>query len=278
MKNLMGLLPRNSTFRVHMYGLEGSIVDLNAARPSDLVITDAIYTLMGNFPSQGDPIYTGFITVADNVVAADLVAARALQRGPSGDRISWPKPHERGLGPSSLAEVDLLGDNLDEILAGSRCEPAPSEHELAPLADRFTIYADDACASCRQALAAGLIAAMDYAPDLVESLSPLTGRLRAAEERPQDRGRKRPLLWQLRLWLSQRGHANPWLSTAIGYVLSGLRQMARLHPRYSSTPSPGANRPSRRSSPSSPRRGMRASRSGGRTSSVSWKRVGRSLA
>jgi len=45
MKNLMGLLPGWATLHVHAYGLEGSIVDLNFHRPSDLVVTDAIVTM-----------------------------------------------------------------------------------------------------------------------------------------------------------------------------------------------------------------------------------------
>ncbi|NLS78488.1 MAG: DUF362 domain-containing protein [Chloroflexi bacterium] len=174
MKNLMGLLPRHSTFRVHMYGLEGSIVDLNAARPSDLVITDAVYTLHGNFPSQGKGIYTGFVTAADNVVAADLFGARVFGIDPSETQY-LPLAHKRGLGPASLDEVEVLGDDIGEILKGITFEQAGSEGDLLnDLVYRYNIHAENACQSCRQALAGGIIAAEAKAPGLLEMFPDLT--------------------------------------------------------------------------------------------------------
>ena len=170
MQNLLGLLPRDSARRAHMCGLEGSIVDLNAARPSDLIISDAVYTLQGNYPSESDPVYTGFITAATNVVAADLVAARTLDIDPA-ETAYLALAHQRGLGPASLAEVDLLGDDLDEVLSGVTIAKAPGSAELTgPLASRHPIHAEHACAACRQALAGGILAAEAEAPELLASM------------------------------------------------------------------------------------------------------------
>ncbi len=231
MKNLMGLLPRASTFRVHMYGLQGSIVDINFARPSDLVITDAIYTLVGNFPAQGTPVETDFITVTDNVVAADLVAAKIFGIDPA-ETTFLPEAHARGLGPASLEEVDIIGDDLDEILQGVKLELAPSSQDLELLKDRFTIYADDACAPCRQALAGGLIAAMDYAPDLVESLMPLTV---VCGPQKKDLKLEGNVLYYGNCTYAFRdqGVQVPGCPPLSGYVLAYMRQMVEQRMRFS---------------------------------------------
>ncbi len=232
LKNLMGVLPRSSTFRVHMYGLEGCIVDLNVARPSDLIITDAIYTLVGNFPAEGTPIYTGFITIADNVVAADLVAAHILGVNPE-EAHTLAEAHERGLGPASLAEVMLLGDDLGKILEGVTITPAACEADLEALSKRFTIYADNACAPCRQALAGGLIAAQHYAPDLVESLSDLTVVCGPQPKELEIKAENVLYYGNCTYAFRNKGTQIPGCPPLSGYVLQGLRKMAPLRPRPS---------------------------------------------
>ncbi len=156
MKNLMGLMPDMATRYIHQYGLDGSICDLNYRRPSDLVITDAIYTLEGNFPSEGAPVRTDLITVADNVVAADLVGMRIVGQDPS-EVFYLQEAISRGMGPASLEDVELVGDDLAEATAGIRVEPAPRDPE--PYRGQHRVLADWVCDSCRQALAGGLLAA-----------------------------------------------------------------------------------------------------------------------
>ncbi len=156
MKNLMGLMPDMATRYIHQYGLDGSICDLNYRRPSDLVITDAVYTLEGNFPSEGAPVRTDLITVADNVVAADLVGTRIVGQDP-GEVLHLQEAIARGMGPARLEEVELVGDNLAEAAAEIRVEPAPRDPE--PYRGQHRLLADGVCESCRQALAGGLLAA-----------------------------------------------------------------------------------------------------------------------
>ncbi|MBN1401320.1 MAG: TIM barrel protein, partial [Anaerolineae bacterium] len=148
-------LPDEATRLVHHYGLDGSICDLNSYRPSDLVITDAVYTLEGNFPSEGSPVKTDLITVADNVVAADLVAARLM--GVASEELFYlQEAIARGLGPASLDEVALLGDDLEATAAQMQFEQAPRDPE--PHRGPFHLRLGDMCVSCRQALAGGLLA------------------------------------------------------------------------------------------------------------------------
>jgi hypothetical protein len=128
------------------------------------VITEAIYTLEGNFPSEGSPVKTDLITVADNVVAADLVAARILGLNPQ-EVFYLQEAIQRGMGPASLHEVELLGDDLDALLQDVEITPAPREPEQ--YAGPFDLRADNACPSCRQALAGGLLA-INHIPELAQ--------------------------------------------------------------------------------------------------------------
>jgi sugar phosphate isomerase/epimerase/uncharacterized protein (DUF362 family) len=163
MKNLMGLLPDQATRLIHEFGLDGSICDMNAYRPSDLVITEAVYTLEGNFPSEGSPVRTDTITVADNVVAADLLGARLLGIDPA-EVFYLQEAIERGLGPASLEEVEILGQEL-ETLGDWGIEQAPREPE--PYQGQHRLAIANACVSCRQALAGGLLAS-SHRPALAE--------------------------------------------------------------------------------------------------------------
>ncbi|MFP3896899.1 MAG: DUF362 domain-containing protein [Anaerolineales bacterium] len=164
MKNLMGLFPADTTRYIHEFGLDGAICDLNYHRPSDLVITEAIYTLEGNFPSEGSPVKTDLITVADNAVAADLVGARIL--GLDAKEVFYlQEAIQRGMGPASLEEIDLLGDDLGALLEDVQITPAPRDPEQ--YAGPFRLCAENACPSCRQALAGGLLAA-SHIPELAE--------------------------------------------------------------------------------------------------------------
>ncbi|MEA3407478.1 MAG: DUF362 domain-containing protein [Chloroflexota bacterium] len=164
MKNLMGLLPADTTRYVHEFGLDGAICDLNYYRPSDLVITEAIYTLEGNFPSEGSPVKTDLITVADNVVAADLVGAKILGLDPQ-EVFYLQEAIRRGMGPSSLDEVELLGDDLGALLEDVQIAPAPRDPER--YAGPFKLRIKNACPSCRQALAGGLLA-VSHIPELAQ--------------------------------------------------------------------------------------------------------------
>ncbi len=174
MKNLMGLLPDQATMLIHHHGLDGSICDINYYRSSDLVVTDAIYTLEGNFPSEGSAVKTDLITVATNVVAADLVGTR-LMGVDAGEVLHLQEAIARGLGPASLDDVELVGDNLESVAAGFRIEQAPRDPERHK--GHFRLSTANACASCRQALAGGLLA-VSHRPELaaLEDVTILCGQ------------------------------------------------------------------------------------------------------
>ncbi len=164
MKNLMGLLPQDTTRYIHEFGLDGSICDINYYRPSDLVVTDAIYTLEGNFPSEGAPVKTDLLTFADNVVAADLVGTEIMDVDP-GEVFHLQEAIARGMGPTSRDEIEMVGDDLKELAAGFRITPAP--RDPTPYKAKFNLLAEHVCDSCRQALAGGLLA-VSHRPGLAE--------------------------------------------------------------------------------------------------------------
>ncbi|MBC7237039.1 MAG: TIM barrel protein, partial [Chloroflexi bacterium] len=220
MKNLMGLLPDQTPRLVHEFGLDGSICDLNAYRPSDLVITEAIYTLEGNFPSEGTPRRTDTITVADNVVAADLVAARLLGIDP-GEVFYLQEAIERGLGPAGLEEVELVGDDLETWAARWQIEQAPRDPEAHRGPHRLAI--EHACVSCRQALAGGLVAAghrVDTAD--MEGVTILAGY---QEMLPVADGGKVLLYGNCAYRYRHLGHYEPGCPPLAGQVVKGLAQL-----------------------------------------------------
>ena len=180
MKNLMGLLPGTATFHVHNYGLEGSIVDLNFHRPSDLVITDALISLQGNFPPAGEPKETNLVMASANVAAMDAVAAVCAGYSPR-DLPYLVEANERGLGPIDLAEVETVGEPLERVLPGTRLTLTPVSLEAG--GERIKVLAGQLCEGCRRALG-GAIYEIMQSPD-GQNLEPVTVIVGRYEKTPQ---------------------------------------------------------------------------------------------
>lgn len=169
MQNLLGLLPRMSPRRAHAYGLIGSIVDLNLARPSDLVITDAIYVVGGAHPCISPSYQTGVISMTNNVVVADLVAAKLM--GVDPDSTGYlPVAVERGLGPASLDGVACYGEALDE-LANQWPVRILATGDLQAVAQRHGLPSPDDCYSCWRTLCGSLLALEAESPHLLQGVS-----------------------------------------------------------------------------------------------------------
>lgn len=153
MKNLMGLLPSDCPRHIHKFGLEGSIVDLNYHRPSDLVISDAIYSLQGNFPGKGWPAETNVLMASNNAVAADVVGAEIMGFAPT--EINFlVEANQRGMGPISLDEITIKGKPLS--FAQERIQLEQTEISYEPYKDRVTIIDHNACSACKRGLIGGL--------------------------------------------------------------------------------------------------------------------------
>jgi uncharacterized protein (DUF362 family)/sugar phosphate isomerase/epimerase len=223
MKNLMGLMPSLATRFIHQFGLDGSICDLNSYRPSDLTITDAIYTVDGNFPAEGGSVRTNILTVADNVVAADLVGARILGEDPQ-EAFYLQEAIRRGMGPASAEELELVGDPLPELLQGVRIQPAPRHPEQLAQQLGFRLLAKSICETCQQALAGGLLAT-SHRPELAR-LKGVTIISGPQESLPDDLSADKVLVYGNCAYRHRHlGHYEPGCPPLAGQVASGLTAM-----------------------------------------------------
>ncbi|MGQ9629336.1 MAG: DUF362 domain-containing protein [bacterium] len=185
MKNLMGILPGETPKYVHICGLEDSIVDLNAFRRSDLVVVDAIYSLQGNFPGEGDPLKTDIVMAGDNAVAVDSVASRIVGFDPT-EVYTISEGRARGLGPIDLDNIELLGESLPEISRGINFEKPALNYD--GFRGRFEIVDSGICDACRRALACGLTAASHHPKysevgDVTIAVGPPEGRYNFKNEK-----------------------------------------------------------------------------------------------
>jgi len=153
MKNLMGILPGEIPLYAHLCGLESSIVDLNVYRSSHLIISDAIYSVQGNFPTEGESILSNFILAGDNVVAVDAIAATILGFSPS-EVEHLKEAEERGLGPLKREEIELKGVPLEKVLTRIKFLPPALDYEN--FREKFYFLDGNACAPCKRALAGGI--------------------------------------------------------------------------------------------------------------------------
>ena len=93
----------------HNHQLHIKIVDILEAANPDLIVTDGIRLAFGGNQMTQHGIDMGVVVVSTNVVAHDMVCARLLNLDPF--KIKHIKEAiDRGYGPSSFEEVEVLGD------------------------------------------------------------------------------------------------------------------------------------------------------------------------
>lgn len=151
MKNLVGLLPGFTTRIVHMAGVDESTVDLNLMRPQDLVVCDGTTVIEGNYPMDGRARPAGFLAASRNAVALD-VAVGVLAGFDPGSVAYLRDAHQRGLGPLSLDDIDLLGTPLAELAFDMVKAPA----EIVTPRVGIHVYAENACPACRRFVAGAM--------------------------------------------------------------------------------------------------------------------------
>jgi len=114
MKNMMGVLPQREKWNMHISGIHQAIVDLNRIVKPHLIIMDAIVGMEGYGPAMGYPVEMNLIIAGTDVVAVDTVAARIMKID-----LNYVKhlvaAGNQGLGISDLAEIEIKGENLDDV-------------------------------------------------------------------------------------------------------------------------------------------------------------------
>lgn len=112
MKNLYGIIPREDKHNYHRLDrLEEAIVDLNIARPSDLVVVDGTLSTHHIPPFERQRL--DLALAGHDPVAVDAVAARVIGIDPRTVRsLAWAE--ERGLGTRDLSRITISGISIGE--------------------------------------------------------------------------------------------------------------------------------------------------------------------
>ena len=112
-----------------------------------LNVVDAVVAMEGEGPNTGDPVDLGVIIAGGDAVAVDLVGAALMGWEPLEVGTNFLSA-ERGLGPSSLEEVEVVGTPISEV---ARPLKKPQTHQDGQmfLDVRMPIKCDPAeCTSC----------------------------------------------------------------------------------------------------------------------------------
>lgn len=159
MKNMMGIMPKETTHIIHISGLEDAIVDLNNFRKSDLIVSTAIHTLVGNFPVGGYGIDSNTLIVGTNVVAVDSVSAKILKLEPTDIR-HLVLANKIGLGPIDLSEIEILGESIESLEWREKIEKPIIDY--TPYKERINIIdPSNSCLCCKRAFACGISDILD---------------------------------------------------------------------------------------------------------------------
>lgn len=115
LSNLMGLLPLKIYDRKDLQNqVEKVLTDLNAYRPSNLVLIDGLTALEGGGPLTGERVPMNLLVASENVVAADSIACRIMGFFPE-EIPSLVVASEAGLGPIGLDEIEVVGQSLTAV-------------------------------------------------------------------------------------------------------------------------------------------------------------------
>ncbi len=118
-KNLFGIATTDTRKRAHgsrsQRELANAILDLYEVAPPQLHILDAVWGMEGNGPSHGRPREIGWIFAGADAVAVDWVALCTMGYEDPQAVTLYRAARERGLGPTSRREIELVGASWDEL-------------------------------------------------------------------------------------------------------------------------------------------------------------------
>lgn len=105
----IGTIDSKERLHRHHYDLPAKIVDLLEIANPDLIVTDGIRMAYGGNQMTQHGKDLGLIAISNNAVAHDIVCAHCLNLDPMKiDHIK--EAVDRGFGPASLKEIEILGD------------------------------------------------------------------------------------------------------------------------------------------------------------------------
>src|SRR5215471_13780594 len=114
MKNLFGIVP-GSCYGwpknvLHWAGIDGSILDINAAARPDFAIVDGVLGMEGNGPIQGTPKACGVLVFGDDPVAVDATCCRIMGFNPL--KVKYLAQAGTLLGHVEAAKIRQHGENI----------------------------------------------------------------------------------------------------------------------------------------------------------------------
>ena len=90
------------------------LLDLHSALPPTLAVMDAVIGMEGQGPSGGNPREVGLILASESCPALDYVACSIIGFDPAGVP-TVRKAAERGIGPTDLSKIEILGEAPDAV-------------------------------------------------------------------------------------------------------------------------------------------------------------------
>ncbi|MBI5555373.1 MAG: DUF362 domain-containing protein [Elusimicrobia bacterium] len=166
-KNMFGVMPGLTKIQFHKLApkkeaLSAFLVALFSQVIPQLNIMDGIIGMEGEGPgSSGTPINTGFLLAADNALAMDIMQA-SIMGFPLARVPVIVEAIKAGLGPKTMADINIQGDSLAEVQPKKFSWPPGSYTDkipgfLIPLLNymarlvRLTnpVVNDELCAKCQ---------------------------------------------------------------------------------------------------------------------------------
>jgi uncharacterized protein (DUF362 family) len=117
LKNMFGIVP-GSCYGwpknvLHWAGIDGSILDINAAARPDFAIVDGIMGMEGNGPIQGTPKAAGVLLFGDDPVSVDATACRVMGLLP--EKVDYLARAGTMLGHMEASKIQQLGEGIDVV-------------------------------------------------------------------------------------------------------------------------------------------------------------------
>jgi len=134
-KNIFGAIPGRAKPGYHgtMTTRElfaGMLLDLAALLPPILTIMDAVVGMEGEGPGNGTPRRIGLLMASTDPLSLDIVAS-AIMGIPEDRNPLIVEAQKRGMHPSRLEEVEIIGASLDELRIHDFKLPATFTNENA---------------------------------------------------------------------------------------------------------------------------------------------------
>lgn len=118
-KNMFGVIPHGLRHRYHREYIRSDIfsqmlVDIFACVPPHLTVMDGITAMEGEGPGQGNPKNMSAVIASQDAVAVDAVASKIAGFNPLSI-YTTQFAHERGLGIGRLEDIEILGENIQDL-------------------------------------------------------------------------------------------------------------------------------------------------------------------